>query len=1023
MFLFDVVNIGSLLAQTGPVDPSEFLACDNCPGSAFTAVGAAFSTLGYYAQAEWLHQIVSGGLKSWAMVAYLLAAIGLLISIAVGLPPKMYLWFAIGPGLFYWLVDDRVAVEGVAWRAGIVADDDEVGLRDMKEVWKRTEVGLINENYIIRNGFTISADAPPSGSSDACDDDGACVSTFFAMLDHVISDTIQQLVWILGVSRSRSGDGGERTNVFTDLGDFDIDNGLRMWDLTTNLKWEFIYSITSARVANNDVRQLFATFMASECGRKFVESIDKRNMTAAVYSRGATKDFSGFGSNASKSVLKQPDGQPSSSESSLYMGGAVSCGGGGALDNSFSGPKFLLVNLLEPESMPSPAALSRIVNQRDSFVGSVGAETGIANYSEVLVAKAEANPTDVADVRETINCRTFLTVVMQGLRWEAAHITYQMLRAAPMGMLPGAYAAQMLYGWDIKNEDDEQISVKDAPKFLENLILIHLFRNELQIAPSQIVEQRLTAAQKTIKSTEDFQRINGQASKYGELYTWALMVPYFQGKLLYFLAIAYPFAAMLIVVPGMHRVVLQWAQFWIWVKMWDLGFAMVTILERSVWAMTSNSLASGQLNSTVWEAAKLNPTCFEPNAFDTNMITTYVPEEVQVPVLMGDAMAGLIDKLLLLSNNIDLDMSNTYYIYIMSALYFAIPAVTGQLVLGAKSGAAGMISSAIGQIASPAGSAAGQAAAADLGAKMKMNQATGRQEAFASAMRAGGLAAQAIGKQNESTAENIFSSAANTKGSLYGTKAHLEDKAAGVMNSAQGVNRSLATLGGSVAGMPFDKIAGSGGKGGNAGAFSSLGANIGGYIVERDRHGMTIGYNQAGLAHTRAQIGQTEAGFNAQAKASIAGLQASRAESGASFKGEQAAWEAANNYAQANSDFAAAIGLGAGYLDAGQKPTNMQGMAMDGMLGAPAQAASRDLAYGNGSTVGGIYSSASTDVSGIAGDAIARTNNPDMAREPFGGSSYDGSTANAASALEAAGSYTKSLGVEGAVDKAASEEK
>ena len=71
------------------------------------------------------------------------------------------------------------------------------------------------------------------------------------------------------------------------------------------------------------------------------------------------------------------------------------------------------------------------------------------------------------------------------------------------------------------------------------------------------------------------------------------------------------------------------------------------------------------------------------------------------------------------------------------------------------------------------------------------------------------------------------------------------------------------------------------------------------------------------------------------------GLEGSRREAHAGFMAEQAAWDASNAYAQNNSAFASAIGLGAGYLDPGQAPTNLQGMAREGALGEEAQKASR----------------------------------------------------------------------------------
>jgi hypothetical protein len=936
MELFGILDF-NFFVQSGDV-------CTNCPASAFNPVSAAFATLGYYAQAEWLYQIVSGGafngLASWAMLAYLLSAIGLLVSLAVGVPPRMYLWFAMGPGLFWWLVDTRVAVPGVAWRVG--SPSNVASERPQSEVWKLVEVGLVNETYVLRNGISVSKNEAPYGGSMDCDGDGACVSQLFLMVDVVVSDAIQQLAGLIGVSRSRqngSAVGLGDTNI-SDLSGIDTDQ-MRMWDLTANLKWEFIYSITSARIGNNQVREYFATFMASECGKSFIDSIDMAKMTAATYSAG-------------KTTMSDPD-----NASVLTVGGTPSLSGiietnsCSALPPEYSGDVDLkslkLIGNLKTKSVPNNAALRSILKQGGN-TGSIAKQSGLWDAYPVISIPILGS-TNLGLMKPSLSCDEYLITAMQLLRWEAASITYQMLRSAPGGLRPDAYAAQMLYGWDIKDRSDSQVAASAAPKFLENLVLVHLFRNELQIAPSQIVNQKLTASQRTIKSTQDFQRINGQAAKYGELYTWALMMPFFQGKLLYFLAVAYPFAAMLIVVPGMHSVILMWIQFWIWVKLWDLGFAIVTVLERSVWAMTSNSMSDGLINRVVWDVYQLNPTCYAPTPDDSSMTGEFLPTSMDVPLLSPSAVANLVDKLLFLSNNISLDMANTYYIYIMSALYFAIPAVTGQLVLGAKSGAAGMVSSAIGQIASPAGSAAGQSAAADIGAKMKMNQAVGRQEAYAGALRNSGLAKSAIGAANSATSANLAADAANSRASLYGVEkeaigtaqssrerqAGLQSIAAGLEGAAEGY--AVGKLGRWAAGIK-DGGNNGGGGGGGIGGLAGIGSQMAQYGVRYDSHQDMLKMSKDSLALAQRQAAETETAFGQRAAGSVDHLESNRGESHASFVGEQAAWKSANDYAQANSEFAAAIGLGAGYLDAGQKPTNMQGMAREGMLGSGAQKAS-----------------------------------------------------------------------------------
>lgn len=894
----------NFLAQAGP--SATDTVCVNCGGSAFTPIAAAFATLGYYAQAGWLEQIISHGLGSWAMLAYTLAGIGLLISISIGLPPRMYLWFAIGPALFYWLVENRTGLTGVEWRVG----ND---LRNQAEIWKLTEVGLRNESFVILNGINISSENEPSGSMGSCGE-GACVSDFFAWFDILISDTVRQLINFLGVSRVVFPTSGAETNIVTG-----IEEHSQKWDLTSQKRWEFFASITGAQIRNNDLRQAFTTFMASECGDAFLYSINTRQLTAA-----ANKNSDGA---SVPGILKREDGSEVT---------APSVAGGSS--------KYLLWdNLNTAGKVPFPSSLIKL--SQEDLGNPIAKESSISEI--IKAAKIGQN---------SLTCKAYLPILMLALRWESIQIAYQVINMTPSGVEPKDFVAHMLLGWSLKNESGEQIDADQALEFVQNLVLAYLFRNEMKLAPNRPSEAPVTAGEKAIQNVKDFQVVNGQKSKFGELYTWATMIPYFQGKLLYFLAIAYPFACMLIVVPGMHRVLFQWMQFWIWAKLWDVGFAVVMILERSVWSMTVNATLGSNTNWHILEMGTAIPATVEPWPPEAATLAPIITIDVSSSSLT--LIADLIDKLLIVSPQLQLDLSNSYYIYIMSALYFSVPAITGQLVLGAKSGAAGMISSAIGQIASPAGSAAGQAAAADIGAKMKMNQSTGRQEAFAKAMRGNGLAAGAIAYSNAATASNISSDAWSSKGSLLSNIKDTLGAHQSMRNSQAGLQRVSAGLEGAAEGYIPGRLAdwasrrfvgmnpsgtghSGGGNGGFAGAGASVGSQMGAFAADYARHKDIMGMTKTGLQINQAQSEATAKGFRDRASGSVHGLEAGRAESHASFVGEQAAWEMANNYAQGNSDFAAAVGLGAGYLDPGQKPTNMQGMAREGMLGDVAQASSQ----------------------------------------------------------------------------------
>lgn len=61
---------------------------------------------------------------------------------------------------------------------------------------------------------------------------------------------------------------------------------------------------------------------------------------------------------------------------------------------------------------------------------------------------------------------------------------------------------------------------------------------------------------------------------------FSLSLPYLQGFILYFLSATFPFFALMLVVPGRHLSVLTWASLWVWAKSWDVGFAVLMVLDK-----------------------------------------------------------------------------------------------------------------------------------------------------------------------------------------------------------------------------------------------------------------------------------------------------------------------------------------------------------------------------------------------------------------------------------------------------------
>lgn len=62
-------------------------------------------------------------------------------------------------------------------------------------------------------------------------------------------------------------------------------------------------------------------------------------------------------------------------------------------------------------------------------------------------------------------------------------------------------------------------------------------------------------------------------------------LPYYQGLLLYFLGTAFPFFALVLLVPGKQSGFMLWFLLWLWVKSWDIGMAIVMVLDDMFFSM------------------------------------------------------------------------------------------------------------------------------------------------------------------------------------------------------------------------------------------------------------------------------------------------------------------------------------------------------------------------------------------------------------------------------------------------------
>lgn len=985
--------------------------CDKCYSSTFNAISAALATQGYWVQANLLDYFNFTSFGNIAALLYIFAVMGALVGLATGMPPKTWLWFIVGPVMYTYLLTDRHAVKGVGW---IV--DGSVGYENQAEVWKLAEVGIVNSGYF-RNRALTERDLGFGGrqySADTGPNTTARVSTFFLWVDSYVSWFVSFLVDWVGPNSALPGTvlnlATGTTNLPEDFGSMiadavlpnnSLDHWLRRdkWYLLTNAKWGFMESISKARLASGDARDAFATFMASECGDILNSEVDLGAYTAAAHANG--RDIP-------SSIFKQ---------------------GGNPLSYAMATPPSYtaLASRLNNTTIPKPSSLLRLIPSAGD-ISAMGSFFGSFNVASSL------GPTEyLRSLRENeMSCGKYLDLLILLFRWEAGHVYYQLVKSAPYGVDEQNIAFSLFYGWQMRQKRDLfglpipeltfPMTVGDRKKFISNLILIHLFKNEMRMLPKPAIV-RTSAAERAVEAVNTYQAELQGTTRASEVYSWAKMIPYLQGLLLYFLAIAYPFACSLMVIPGMHKSLLTWVSFWVWVKLWDVGFALAASLEKTIWAMVGNSQVSAETNARVGDLINIGYTNVDcehttkqplpPDNCGGTMfpiIDNLCSAATSIPVPYVNICNGgskhvagtqaafhtnlsLLDSSMALAGSMNYDLSNSYYVFIMSAIYFAVPAVTGQLVLGAKAGFASLATSAMQTNAQESGRKAADSHSQGLQAAMSANQGSVRQGLMAKAYAQNG-AAEAIQRGNEALNYNTKAGAIGAANAGLGGYRTAMQGSIDMGRSQIGLDMAGASVGGLAwkgatgalrgMGRAAPAVAGTGLSDGadvmvNGGAIGAAGQGVGagqGGTAEgtagasaglldytrrrdlasddkaardkRDARWENAGNNAyraaaekyysemsatGGTAIAAAQQDNEIARFNASSLGSGAQRGETFARAKAEFAAQDQTWGHMNNWAIESAPWAAAVGIGpGGMVSPGQKPQDMNGMAMMGMI-------------------------------------------------------------------------------------------
>ena len=658
--------------------------------SSGTLIGAALQTVGYYYLSHILDSIAGKGeegrsmLFSIGMLAYIVAAMVALTTVVVTGRYLFAIWLFLGPGMFYAVLFPRTEVDHVSWVFGTEVRDQNMKEHVVADTLDPTQ-----------SGHNLEKPRIPS---------------FFEAWVLLVDKPLRSVVKVLNSDRHQA-------------------------DLKLMTRMQFMGAMRTSLLDNPYLRELIHVGLLSECREKYRAAeiyLDKtyyKNKRDRAYERMIEQEqlqlsggaavfaanlkyyypqmFTDVFEERSKTVAKVYQNRERrikgyKTEERLI---SVDVPGGGTRGHKEETrvPIYEWVDVGEPQSknyrkeLEDFESVNLIFDQMEQAGGSISLFDDDSSSGNLEQREFQSVLESIRANR--YSCEDIWQMVFIGLHVYAKGILVDPLlsRAQTMGLdeqsLTNDLAALSGFERDeIDPELDDKFSRRESeglnqarPRiFLYRAIARRIFQNEMtqgrgSVAASlaliarrgQEVGTTINLEENELALVERFRVLSREWAERTTMMYTAASLPYIQGVMLYLLTITYPFFACLLLIPGLHGGYLLWFGLWFWIKLWDVGFALVTVVDNIFF------------------------TVMVGNSGEYNDFGVYQPE------LSGD-LGLAIGSLSAADPTFNL---STYY-NIIGTVMDSIPMVTAYLVLGSLRGGSGIIAEGIKSYAQAFGKAA-----------------------------------------------------------------------------------------------------------------------------------------------------------------------------------------------------------------------------------------------------------------------------------------------------------------------------
>ena len=274
--------------------------------------------------------------------------------------------------------------------------------------------------------------------------------------------------------------------------------------------------------------------------------------------------------------------------------------------------------LLSEKRYLDPVQGSQLHKDREKYetkLQEIGAQKIVAISSVPLVDYLKANSFTVPNP-PNFSCQEIWNMTVKLLEKESSTaltptVHEQEQFDVPWATVIGSVQLKLCTEWQQDKEKCKSMKSDELPEIAKRIVMAQMVKNTLGTTPHSMFTSQV-AGHGIWENGDDHRRLLGdvvsmEQNSYRFLISYlAATIPYLQGLLLYMLSAMFPFFAIFFLLPGRYTAFLVWPFLWLWVKSWDVGYAIVYLFREVLWDLfpyVGQARGAENFDKMVWDSS------------------------------------------------------------------------------------------------------------------------------------------------------------------------------------------------------------------------------------------------------------------------------------------------------------------------------------------------------------------------------------------------------------------------------------